>query len=134
MINPFELNKQRNIVFSAQPSGQIERAFLLLSGLPDCKVERVDSPNVLRISYSLYNYTLDGLENGLAKEGFRLDHSLLHSIGRKVIYYCEDTTCHNLDIPAHPTKINQHEVFVKAYEHEPHGDHDDTPPELRNYN
>lgn len=134
MINPFELSKQRNIVFAAEPPGQIERAYQLLSGLPGCKAERGDSPNLLRVSYNLHNHTLEGLESGLAEKGFRLDHSLLRKIRRKVIYYCEDTICHNLDIPAYPTKIIQHEVFVKAYEHEPHGDHDDISPELRNYN
>lgn len=133
MDDSFELNKQRDIVFSAEPPGQIERAYRLLSGLPDCKVEYGDAPNTLRVSYNLHNYTLEGLENGLTEEGFRLDTSMLHTIGRKVIYYCEDTTCHNLDIPMHPTKKNERDVFVKAYDHVPHGDHDDTPLELREY-
>lgn len=133
MIDSFELNKQRDIVFSPEPPGQLERAYQLLSGLPGCKVEYGAAPNTLHVSYSLYNYTLEGLENALTKEGFHLDTSVLHSIGRKVIYYCEDTTCHNLDIPVHPTKKNEREVFVKVYGHELHGDHDDTPPELREY-
>jgi len=133
MNDAFELEKQRDIVFSAEPSGQIDRAYKLLSGLPDCKVEYGYAPNTLRITYSLHHYTLNGLEDGLTEEGFQLDHSPLHSIGRKVIYYCEDTACHNLDIPAHTTKMDQREIFVKAYEHEPHGDHDDTPLELREY-
>ena len=133
MDDSLELNKRRDIVFNAEPPGQTERAHLLLSGLPGCKVEYGDIPNVLIVSYNLRRYTLEGLENGLAEEGFQLDHSPLHSISRKIIYYCEDTICHNLDIPAHPTKKNEREVFVKAYEHEPHGDHDDTPPEFRDY-
>jgi len=133
MVNSIELNKRREIAFSAEPPGQIERAYQLLSGLPDCTVEYGDTPHTLRVSYNLHNYTLEGLEAGLTEEGFHLDHSVLHSIGRKVIYYCEDTTCHNLDIPLHPTKKNEREVFVKAYDHVQHGDHDDTPPELREY-
>lgn len=133
MINPFELHKVRDIVFDAGSSDQIGRAYQLLSGLPDFKVEYGSVPNSLRVFYNLHNYTLEGLESGLEKEGFHLDHSVLHSIGRKVIYYCEDTTCHNLDIPVHPTKKNERDVFVKAYDNEPHGDHDYTPPELREY-
>ena len=133
MNDTFELEKHREIVFSAEPPAQIDRAYKLLSGLPDCKVEYGDVPNTLRITYNLRHYTLSGLEDGLTEEGFQLDHSPLHSIGRKVIYYCEDTACHNLDIPAHTTKMDQREVFVKAYQHEPHGDHDDTPIELREY-
>ncbi len=133
MIDPSELDRQHDIVFSAEPPDQIGRAYRLLSGLPGCKVEYSDTANALRISYNLHDYTLEGLENGLAEEGFHLDHGVLHDIGRKVIYYCEDTVCHNLDIPAHPTKQNTREVFVMAYDHKPHGDHDDTPPELRDY-
>ena len=101
--------------------------------MPDCRVEYGHAPNTLLVSYNLHNYTLEGLENGLTEEGFHLDSSMLHSIGRKVIYYCEDTICHNLDIPLHPTKKNEREVFVEAYDHKAHGDHDDTPPELRDY-
>ncbi|HET7832062.1 MAG TPA: hypothetical protein VFK88_03770 [Gallionella sp.] len=133
MINPFELHKQRDIVFNAEPAGQLARAYKVLSGLPDCKVEYGENPDTLRVSYSLANYTLEGLEKALIEQGFELDHSLLHNVGRKIIYYCEDTTCHNMDIPEHPTKHNEREVFMKVYEQKPHGDHDDTPPELRRY-
>ena len=133
MINPFELDKQRDIVFTAEPPDQLERALVLLSGLPNCKVELGSQPNSLRVSYNLRDYTLEGLEEALTEQGFELDHGMLHGIGRKVIYYCEDTTCHNMDIPTHPTKKNEREVFVQAYDHKPHGDHDDTPPELRDY-
>lgn len=133
MINQFELNKQRDIVFTAEPAEQLERAYQLLAGLPDCRVEYGDASHTLRVSYSLLDYTLEGLENALIAEGFQIDNSLLHSIGRKIIYYCEDTLCHNMDIPEHPTKKNEREVFAKVYEQTPHGDHDDMPPELRGY-
>jgi hypothetical protein len=88
MINSNELNKKRDIVFDAESLSQIKRAYLLLSGLPDCKVEYSDAPNTLRVSYNLRHYSLEGLENGLTGEGFQLDNSPLHNIGRKVIYYC----------------------------------------------
>lgn len=134
MVNTLELNKERDIVFSAEPPDQLDRAFQLLDGMPGCTVRYGDNPNTLRIGYSLADYTLEGLEQALVNEGFILDHSsLLSSIERKIIYYCEDTICHNMDTPVHPTKMNEREVFVKAYEHESHGDQDDTPPELRDY-
>lgn len=133
MINPFDMEKQHDIVFSADPPEQLERALLLLSGLPNCQVSLGRSPNSLRVTYNLRDYTLEGLEAALTEQGFLLDHGMLHSIGRQIIYYCEDTACHNMDIPVHPTKKNQREVFVKAYQQEPHGDHDETPPELRDY-
>lgn len=133
MNHPFNLDKKRELIFSAEPDGQIEQAFLLLSGLPNCKVEPGSQPNRLLVTYNLHDYTLEGLETALTNEGFVLDNSLSHSISRKIIYYCEDTTCHNMDIPVHPTKQNQSGVFVKAWEEQPHGDRDDTPPELRDY-
>ena len=120
-------------MFDAEPPGQIERARKFLSGLSDCKVEFNETTNTLRVSYSLRHCTPDALEIGLAEAGFHLDHSPLHSIARQITYTCEDTICHNLNIPAYPTRQNEREVFIKAYEHEPHGGHDDTPPELRDY-
>lgn len=133
MTDSSELEKHREIVFSEDPPGQADRAHQLLSGLPNCKIEFGDTPNSLRVSYNLELYTLEGLEHALTEEGFRLDHSMLRSIERNVIYYSEDTICHNMDIPMQYTKKKIREIFVKAYEQEPHGDHDDTPPELRDY-
>ncbi len=137
MINPFESSKQREILFAAADAAthanQIEQAYMLLGGLPNCTVQRSSKPNTLLVSYSLEDYTLEGLERALEQEGFQLDHSLLHSIGRQIIYYCEDTACHNMDIPDHPTKMREKEVFVKVYDQHLHGDHDDTPPESRKY-
>ncbi len=117
MVDSPDLNKQREIVFSAEPPGQLDRAYQLLSGLPHCKVEYGDSQNTLRVSYNLHHYTLNGLEEGLTEEGLHLNHSPLLSIGRKIIYYCEDTACHNLDIPVQSTKKSAREVFVNAYDH-----------------
>lgn len=133
MINPFEMYKVREIVFANAQQDQLTRAHHLLAGLPNLTVESSPKLNTLVVRYSIEHYTLEGLERGLAAEGFELEHNLLHSIGRKVIYYCEDTTCHNMDIPVHPTKKNEKNVFVKAYGQHLHGDHDDTPPERRSY-
>jgi hypothetical protein len=91
MTDSSELEKQRDIVFSEDPPGQIEPARQLLSGLPDCKVEYSNTPNTLRVSYNLRHYTLEGLENVLTEQGFRLDHSMLRSIERNVIYYTAKT-------------------------------------------
>jgi len=133
MDNSSELVKQRDIIFSPQPNGQLERAHQFLSGLTGCTVTHGDTQDTLRVSYNLHQHTLEGLEKRLIEEGFVLDHSMLHTIERNIIHYSEDTICHNMDVPAHPTKKNEREVFVKAYEQEPHGDLDDPSPELRNY-
>lgn len=133
MINPFEMHKVREIVFAHTQDKQLQRAFDLLSGLANLRVESSPKLNTLVVRYSIEHYTLEGLERALEAEGFQLDHSMLHGIARKVIYYCEDTTCHNMDIPVHPTKKNEKNVFVKAYDQHLHGDHDEHPPERRSY-
>ena len=133
MPNSLILDKQRDIVFSPLPEGQLGRAREFLLKLPDCRVETGDAEHTLRIYYNLQQYTLEVIEQRLIEAGFLLDHTVLRNIERNIIYYCEDTICHNMDVPVHPTKKNEREVFVKAYEHEPHGDIDDVPPELRDF-
>ena len=133
MANLSELDKQREIIFSPAPEGQLERAREFLSGLPDCSVVYLGAENTLSVAYNLQQHTLEELESLLVEKGFQLDHSVLRNIERNIIYYCEDTICHNMDVPAHRTKKNEREVFIQAYEHEPHGDLDESPPELRDY-
>lgn len=130
---PADVIKQRELVFSANPPGQAERAYLLLSGLDGLQVERCSRPDTLLISYSLLDYALESLEQALVKEGFVLDDSALGQIGKKLTYYREEVEYHNLNIPERHAKDRKSEIFIKAYEHHLHGDHDDTPPELREY-
>lgn len=130
---PPDAVKQRELVFSATPAGQVERAFELLSGLSDLRVERGTRPGRLLVSYSLLDYSLEGLEHALLKEGFQLEDSALDQIGKKLIYYREEVEYHNLNVPERHNSARNREIFVKAYEHHLHGDHDDTPPELREY-
>lgn len=132
MINPFDLDKHREIVFNSVPADQVERALMLLSGLPNLTVSSSPKPHTIDIRYNLRDYTLAGLEHALMEEGFSLDHSLLHSIGRNIIFYCEDTTLHNLETPTHVTKKNEKDVFVEV--HDQHSnDHELIPPKLRRY-
>jgi len=134
VINPSDLHKKRELVFADEPHEQIAKAYKLLEGLADCKVERSEKTNTLVVSYSLEHYTLEGLARALTEQGFVLDNNLLHRISRQVIYYCEDTELHNMDVPDHPTKKREKEIFIQAYDHHLHGDHDETtPPELRRY-
>lgn len=134
MINPCDMHKQRELVFASEPPEQVEKAYLLLAGLESCKVQRGDKPNTLLISYSLEDYTLAGFERALTAQGFVLDNSMMHRIARQVVHYCEDTELHNMDVPDHPTKRREKEIFIQAYDQHLHGDHDETtPPELRHY-
>ncbi len=130
-MNPFELHKQRVLVFADQPENQIRQAFLLLSGLDNLEVENGTTPNSLIIRYSVVHYSLEGLEKALLKEGFVFNDGLLSKLKHGLIHYCEDVQYHNLKSPEPRTKNNSQEVFVKAYQHHTHGDHDDTPLDTR---
>jgi len=125
-MNPFELQKQRVLMFADEPANQIEQAFLLLSGLDNLQVENGPTSNSLLIRYSVEHYSLEGLEKALIKEGFTFNYGWLSKLKNGFIHYCEDVQYHNLKSPEPRTKNNSQEVFVKAYEHHPHGDHDYT--------
>jgi hypothetical protein len=111
----------------------VEQAYLLLSGMENMVVERGSNPNTLIIHYSLEHYTHEGLQSALTKEGFIFKESLLAKVHKHMVHYCEDVQYHNLSTPEHPTKKNESEVFAQVYEHHPHGNHDDTPKDLREY-
>jgi hypothetical protein len=133
MITPPDAFKQRELFFSDPPPDQAERAFELLKGLDNLLVERGAQPNSLHIAYNLQDYSLEGLEQALTREGFHLSNNSLQQLSRKLIYYSEEVEYHNLNIPKRPAEKRKREVFIKAYEHHLHGDHDDTPQELRHY-
>ena len=121
------------LFFAKEPAGQIDRAHALLAGLENLRVEKAAEPDCLRIHYNLRDYSLEGLEAALKKAGFHFKENLLDKLGRKFIYYFEDVQYHNLSTPEHLTKSNTPVIFAKLYENHPHGDHDDTPKELREY-
>ena len=121
------------LYFAEEPAGQLERAYELLIGLENLHVEKGAEPNSLRISYSLRDYSLERIDAALKKAGFNFKENLLDKLGRKFIYYCEEVQYHNLNTPEHLTKSNTPVIFAKLYENHPHGDHDDTPKELREY-
>lgn len=133
MNNSYDLEKRRELLFTAEPADQVTRALAILKGLPNLKTERTDKAHTLEIRYNLRDYTLAGLEQALEQEGFNLDHSFLHQIGRNIIHYCEDTCRHNMEIRGHVTKKNEKDVFVEVCGHHPHKEHAGQPPELREY-
>jgi len=132
-MNPLELIKTRELVFSDEPYCQVEQAYLLLSGMDNITVERGSQANRLLIHYSLEDYTHEGLETALVKEGFNFKETLLDKVHKHLVHYCEDVQQHNLSTPEHPTKKNESEVFARAYEQHAHGNHDETPKDQREY-
>ncbi len=132
-MNPFELQKTRELFFSEEPFCQLEQAYLLLSSMENMKVERGSQPNSLIIHYSLEHYTHEGLEQALLKEGFHFKEGFFDKVIKQVVHYCEDVQYHNLSTPEHPTKKNESEVFAQVYDAHPHGNHDAPPKDLREY-
>jgi hypothetical protein len=122
--------KQREIRFDHARPEQLEQARLMLAGLERLELEPGHHDNGLLVRYSIQDYTLQGLETALIRQGFHLDNSVVHQLSRAVIYFCEETQLRNMQQPERLIK-QSHEVYSKAWEKHPHGDHDDTPPDLR---
>jgi hypothetical protein len=127
-----ELWKERELRFDPDLPGQVERAAALLKGLQNMEVRVGEHPCCLVVRYNLADYTLSGLIQGLTDEGFRLDDSFLCRSMRALIVFSEETELNNLQQPERLIK-KSNEVYINAYQHHPHGDHDDTPPDVREY-
>ena len=87
----------------------------------------------LGVAYDLSAHTLRELDEHLVDKGYHLDNTLFTKLTRALIYYVEETQLHNMGAPEKRLKRSSQEAYVKAWEHHPHGDHDDTPPEWREY-
>ncbi|MBK8523954.1 MAG: hypothetical protein IPL58_07395 [Betaproteobacteria bacterium] len=127
-----KLYKEREILFAKFPPGQVPEA----SGHLAAKEELDVAPHVDRrsvgVGYELTHYTLADLEEELVDQGYHLDNTLYAKLMRAFVRYVEDTQLHNLEAPELRMK-RSNEAFVHAWEQHPHGDHDDTPPEWREY-
>ncbi len=122
--------KHREIRFAKLPPHQIERAYMLLARLEKLELAPGQLTNSLSVWYDIADYTMEGLEAALRHEGFHLDTALYAKLIRAIVYYAEDTQLRNMHGPQRLIK-QSHEVYCKAWENHPHGDHDETPPELR---
>ena len=83
--------------------------------------------------YDVSLHTLREIDYHLVDHGYHLDNTLMTKLTRALIYYVEDTQRHNMTAPEKRLKRSAQEAYVKAWEHRPHGDHDDTPLEWREY-
>lgn len=126
------LQKEREIRFRPLPPNQVEQAALALRALRGLAVRPGTRPRSLLVSYSILDYSLELIEQALTDAGFHLDNALYVKLVRSLIYYVESTQRHNLSSPERLIK-KSNEVYVKVYDQHPHGDHDETPQELREY-
>lgn len=124
--------KTREIRFKALPPGQVEHAWRALGNIEGVRVERTAAVLVLKVHYSVLEHSLERLETALRDAGFALDNGLYAKLLRALVYFCEETQRHNLLSPERLLK-QSNEVYIQAWSHHPHGDHDDTPPDLREY-
>ncbi len=124
--------KHRELRFAKLRPRQVDEARIYLAEFEGLFIEPGLLPNSLSIWYEINEYTLEGVESALRDRGFHLENSLYCKLVRAVVYFCEDTQLRNMRQPERLLK-KSNEVYVKAWEHHAHGDHDDTPPELREY-
>ena len=128
-----DLKKHRDILFAKFPPGLVPEAADDLSRLDEVEAAPKNEKRAVGVTYELQQHTLQELETHLEDKGYHLDNTLMSKLTRALIHYVEDTQLHNLDAPEKRLKRSSQEAYVKAWEHRPHGDHDDTPPEWREY-
>jgi len=130
MTTACDIQKRREIVFHPLPPGQIELALALLMQVPGIKVMELGNLG-LQIEYCIADHCLEDIEALLLAQGFHLEGSLLIRIKRNLAYYCERVQRENLGKPAPRTK--NYPAHMEAWTKRPHGDHDETPAEWRQY-
>jgi hypothetical protein len=127
-VAPEALYKQRELHFRGLPPDQTR---LILSQLNTALgIEAHIAMGGLQVGYSLAEHSFEEIEALLEQAGFPLDRSLYGRFRRALIRYAEAIQRRNVSSPVRLVK-ETHAVYVKAWEHHPHGDHDDTPPDLR---
>ncbi len=130
MSTPCDVDKRREIAFHPLPPGQVERALDLLGTLAGLKVRRLGALAV-EVSYCINDHTLQDLEALLDQHEFHLENTLLIRVRRALVHYCEHVQRDNLQSPEVQTKLFK--PSIEAWEKHPHGDHDETPIEWRQY-
>lgn len=122
--------KHREIRFCKLKPEQVGEAFVLLSTLPQLEVAPGTLPNGISVWYEIADHSMEMLEQLLVDRGFHLENTLYCKLIRALVYFTEETQRRNLGQPERLLK-KSHDVYSKAWEHHPHGDHDDTPRDLR---
>jgi len=125
--------KHREIRFCKLKQDQhVRDAIALLSTLPRLEVAPGMLPNGVSVWYEISDHCMEALEKLLEDRGFHLENTLYCKLVRALVYFTEETQRRNLAQPERLIK-KSHEVYSQAWEHHPHGDRDETPPELREY-
>ena len=127
------IRKERVLRFAELPPGQVLEAADFLGGLAGLEIAPDVAGRSIGLVYDLHEHSQEEIEFVLEDMRFCLESSLLAKLVRALIHYSEETEIHNLDAPRRLRKKTQNEAYTRAWERHPHGDHDDTPPEWREY-
>jgi len=127
-----DIEKQRDILFAKFPPGQVAEAAGQLAQLGRLRAEVRSGRRAVAVTYILTDHTLRELEDYLIDRGFHLDNTLFAKLMRGLINYSEDVQLRNMQAPERLTKRSD-DAYVRSWERHQHGDHDDTPPEWREY-
>ncbi|MBM5573861.1 hypothetical protein [Deefgea sp. CFH1-16] len=122
---------QHDIVFNPSAVDQTVAAARFLAHLNGIQAQAYPAEHKITISYSLCEYALLDIEQQLQNAGFELDTHFWQKIKREFVHYSETVQRDNLAMPEHNLKSPQ--IYIHAWEKHQHGDHDDTPEELRRY-
>ena len=122
--------KHREIRFCKLKTDQVNDAMALLATLPKLEIAPGTQPNGVSVWYEIADHCMEAIETLLIDRGFHLENTLYCKLIRALVYFTEETQRRNLGQPERLIK-KSHDVYSKAWEHHPHGDHDDTPPDLR---
>ena len=132
MQQPPDLYQQyRDITFNPVPTDQAVQAARILNRIIGVTAQANLREHRVTVQYHVSEHTLVELENLLCEHGFELDNHLLQKIKRALAHYCEEVQCDNLYIPEQ--NLKSRDIYVQVWEKHQHGDHDDTPEELRRY-
>ncbi|MFT4174453.1 MAG: hypothetical protein QM639_17950 [Rhodocyclaceae bacterium] len=119
----------RHLRLAHDDDARIEQAARLLNDEPGMAADHLGQ-GAFVVRYDLVFHSLQAIEQRLHEAGLTLADSLYMRAWRAVVYFAEDTQRRNLAAPQRLIKRSD-EVYVKAHALHPHGDHDDTPPDLR---
>jgi hypothetical protein len=125
-----ESYKRRELRIANTDANTLERATNILSGLKGVTVEASARTETLIVAYDLRDLTMVKLEAILAAQHCDLKSSLISRIERAIIHFTEETQLRNMGVPERLIKKSQ-QVYSTAWDKHKHGDHDDTPPDLR---
>ncbi|TJZ78871.1 hypothetical protein [Chitiniphilus eburneus] len=103
----------------------------LLGALPEVVVHVRRDRHGLIVRYPLALHSHTQLEFLLIESGYALANGPLARLARAIRRYAEQVARDNCVIPEHQLKAR--DVYARVWEHHPHGDHDETPEELRRY-